>query len=66
MNPYRAGALGLVTTKIEKYKMNPVGVQEVRTCTRNFDLKNPSTSARLEPANIGSNGEYVIVRAPIV
>ena len=27
---YRAGALGLVTSKIEKYRMDLVGVQEVR------------------------------------
>ena len=27
---YRAGALGLVTSEIEKYRMDVVGVQEVR------------------------------------
>ena len=27
---YRAGALGLVTSEIDKYKMDLVGVQEVR------------------------------------
>jgi hypothetical protein len=27
---YRAGALGLVTTEIENYRMDLVGVQEVR------------------------------------
>ena len=29
-NLYRAGALGLVTSEIEKYRMDLVGVQEVK------------------------------------